>query len=159
MSEQRTAKRFDEAKSVPYCTFRLAEHLFGVPILDVKEVNAATLFTVVPHAPAEVCGYVNLRGWIFLVLDLRLMLGLEPGEVKPDSRLVLFKPEVGESFAVLVDQIGDIVRLDSDHIEQDRPSDTLRADLITGVGKLENELLIVLEPRRFLGAIKRAIAV
>lgn len=159
MTELPQEKRSNEAHTGLYCTFRLAEHLFGVPILDVKEVNAATDFTPIPHAPAEVRGYVNLRGSIFLVLDLRLLLGLERDEVTADSRLVLFKPAVGESFAVLVGSIGDIARLDGDRIERDRPRDNLRGNLIVGVGKLDDELLILLEPRRFLKAIERASAV
>ena len=71
-----------------FCTFRLGERLFGVDVLAVKEVNREMTFTAVPHAPAAVRGFANLRGQIHLVLDLRQLLGLPPAVVGPDSRLV-----------------------------------------------------------------------
>jgi purine-binding chemotaxis protein CheW len=146
-----------------FCTFRLAKRLFGFDILTVKEVNTQTMLTPVPHAPAVVRGYVNLRGNVALVLDMRLLLGLGPTELTAESRLVMLKASVGESFGVLVDQIGDIVTLDDDAIEN-RPREegskneaSLVArhacELVHGVGKLEAELLIILDPRRLIRVV------
>ena len=59
-----------------FCTFRVDGRLFGVDILDVKEVTAETTFTRVAHAPDEVLGLVNIRGHIYLALDLRRLLGM-----------------------------------------------------------------------------------
>ena len=64
---------------------------------------------------------MNLRGDIALTLDLRRLLGLEPAQVTADSRLLIFKVSVGELFGVLVDQIGDIVPLSEEAIEEWRP--------------------------------------
>ena len=151
-----------------FCTFGLAEYLFGVNVLDVKEVNPETAFTPIPHAPPEVRGYVNLRGQIHLVLDLRLLLGLERAEATSESLLVIFKPAVGDAFGVVVDRIGDIVPVEADQVEDWRASakgpaaegPRLRhaGDLIAGIAKLAGELLILLEPRQFLKAVERAAA-
>src|SRR3954449_5061289 len=100
-----------------FCTFRVNDRLFGVDILDVKEVTAETTCTRVAHAPGEVLGLVNIRGHIYLALDLRRLLGLPATSVTDESRLVLFKPSVGSAFGVVVDQIGEIQAVDSDHIE------------------------------------------
>jgi purine-binding chemotaxis protein CheW len=146
-----------------FCTFRLANRLFGFDILTVKEVNTQTILTPVPHAPAVVRGYVNLRGNVALVLDMRLLLGFEPGAVTADSRLVMLKPSVGESFGVLVDQIGDIVTLPAEAMES-RPREERSkgetslvaqhaCELVQGVGKLEAELLIILDPHRLLEVV------
>ncbi len=146
----------NDAKAGLYCTFRLAGRLFGVNVLDVKEVSAVTTRTPIPHAPANVWGYVNLRGQIHLLLDLRRMLGLERGEPTPDCRLVLFKPSISESFGVLVDSIGDIVRLGGDKIEPRSPAEEPGGgEFLLGVGELDDDLVILLEPRRFLPALKR----
>jgi purine-binding chemotaxis protein CheW len=146
----------DDAKAGLYCTFRLAGRLFGVNVLDVKEISAATTFTTIPHAPPEVCGYVSLRGQIHLLLDLRQMLGLERAELTHASRLVLFKPSIGDAFGVLVDTVGDIIRLGGDQIEPRAPADGQEGgDLLAGVGELEDELVILLEPRRFLPGLQR----
>ena len=99
-----------------FCTFRVDGRLFGVDILDVKEVTAETTSTRVAHAPDEVLGLVNIRGHIYLALDLRRLLGVPATEVTGESRLVLFKPSVGSAFGVVVDQISEIQTVDSHHI-------------------------------------------
>jgi purine-binding chemotaxis protein CheW len=146
-----------------YCTFRLAGRLFGFDIRAVKEVNTQTAFTPIPHAPAVVCGYVNLRGNIFLVLDLRRLLGMAPGAVTADSRLLIFKPAVGESFGVLVDAIGDIVELDNDSAESWRPEEfeqfeVAAGELVAGIGKLAGELLVLVNAQQLLGVVTKMIA-
>src|SRR4051812_2666120 len=100
-----------------FCTFRVDGRLFGVDILDVKEVTAETTYTRVAHAPDEVLGLVNIRGHIYLALDLRRLLGMPTTEVTGESRLVLFKPSVGSAFGVVVDRISEIQSVESIHIE------------------------------------------
>jgi purine-binding chemotaxis protein CheW len=142
-----------------YCTFRLAGKLFGVDMRAVKEVNTRTAVTPVPQAAPAVVGLVNLRGQLHLVLDLRRMLRLGESVVTPDSRLVIFKPAVGESFGVLVDGVGDVVRLGPDQVEryaEDEPA--CAGGLLVGVGKTDAALMVLLDPYRLLEAVNRPIA-
>lgn len=147
-----------------FCTFRLGGHLFGVDMLDVKEVTTETTCTRIAHAPPEVLGLVNIRGHIYLALDMRSLLGMPVQAVMADSRLVLFKPMVGQAFGVVVDQISDIHSADPSRIEpyQTSTSDVLssglsRVDLLTAVCKLPEELLMVLQPRRFLSVVEERL--
>jgi chemotaxis signal transduction protein len=141
-----------------FCTFRIAGRLFGIDILNVKEVNQEVGFTPIFHAPKEVKGYVNIRGQIYLILDLRLLLGFEPGDITEKSRVILFKPDVGEPFGVLADQIGDVVEADEGRIETRSAYDKKNAksgkqklsDLWAGVCKLEDTLMVILNARNFL---------
>jgi purine-binding chemotaxis protein CheW len=161
------AQAIPAARSGSYCTFRLAGRLFGFNILSVKEVNTHTTFTPVPQAPPAVCGYVNLRGDIALALDLRRLLGLEPARVTADARLLIFKASVGDLFGVLVDQIGDIVLLSEEAIEDWRPdgqagavelSEAWRAgELVEGIGKLDRELLIILNAHKLLRLVAESM--
>ena len=148
-----------------YCTFRVNDRLFGVDILDVKEVTAETAFTPVAHAPDEVLGLVNIRGHIYLALDLHRLLGLPAAAVTGGSRLVLFKPAVGNAFGVMVDAISDIQTVDADRIGVVRPADREadaagagRVGLIDCVCELDGELLVVLNPRRFLAVIEQSLS-
>jgi purine-binding chemotaxis protein CheW len=140
--------------------------LFGVDILDVKEVTAETAFTNVAHAPEEVLGLVNIRGHIYLALDLHRLLGLPAAAVTADSRLVLFKPAVGNAFGVMVDAISDIQTVDANRTESFSRADPEaavagagRVDLIDCVCELDSELLVVLNPRRFLAVIEQSLSV
>jgi purine-binding chemotaxis protein CheW len=148
-----------------FCTFRSADHWFGVPVGDVKEVTTQTTCTRIPHAPRGVAGYVNIRGHIFMALDPRVLLGLEAGATA-ENRLILFKPGVGPSlFGLLVDEIGDIVAVSADQIENygtgaHKPPAGVpvdRADLITRVCKLPEGLLAILEPRYFVPMVEQSI--
>jgi len=114
-----------------YCTFRVADRLFGVPIRTVREVTTETTCTRIPHAPAEVAGYVNIRGHIHLALDLRRLLGLPPGANGQHRRLVLFQAGVGTAFGVLVDEVGDIVSVDDTHAEDLTPASGDLASCLT----------------------------
>jgi purine-binding chemotaxis protein CheW len=143
-----------------YCTFRVGTRRFGIHVLDVREVNRETALTPVPHAPPEVRGCANLRGQLHVVLDLGRMLGLESTPIGPDSRLVIFKPTVGEAFGILVEAIGDIVELPADAVEAWRPEQQgplPGGDLIAGVGKLADGLLVILNARRLLPAAERTL--
>lgn len=150
-----------------YCTFRLRDGLFGAETHLIKEVTALPPVTPIPHAPAAVRGYVNLRGHIVLVLDLSCLLQREPATLGPENRLVVFKPELGDTFGVLVERIGDIVELNTEQIETHRAGKTAggsevgllpEEELIRGVGKLDGELLLILEARELLPCLERAVA-
>jgi len=148
-----------------FCTFRVDGRLFGVDILDVKEVTAETTYTRVAHAPDEVLGLVNIRGHIYLALDLRRLLGMPAAEVTSLCRLLLFKPSVGSAFGVVVDEIAEIQTADSSGIEAFSRDDleitatsVERVDLIEAVCKLGTELLVVLNPRRFLAVVEQKLA-
>ncbi|MCP4347499.1 MAG: hypothetical protein GY795_18495 [Desulfobacterales bacterium] len=145
-----------------FCTFLIGEHLFGVDILDVKEINTEIDFTPIFHAPKEVKGYVNIRGHIHLILDLRLLLGFETKKTDEASRLVLFKPDVGESFGILVDRIGDVFEVDETQIEyyHRNRNDPERAEISIsclkhGVCKLKNVLLIILNSENLLKSVAK----
>jgi len=148
-----------------FCTFRLDGQLFGVDMLDVKEVTTETTSMHIAHAPDEVLGLVNIRGHIYLALDLRTLLGMPETELTGDSRLVLFKPSVGNAFGVIVDAISEIQSADPDSLEPFSPGDheglvpkLRRVDLIAAICKLPDELLVVLNPLRFLTIVEQNIA-
>ena len=80
------------------------------------------------------------------------------------SRIVLFDPEAGESFGVLVDSIGDIVTVDEEQIENRREEDKgppdegterRKLDLGEGVCKLEDELLVLVNSKNMLNIVQK----
>ena len=94
--------------SEKFCTFEAAGRLFGVPLMDIKEVTAEINCTAIPHAPSCVRGYVNIRGQIILGLDLRELLRLPNDQDTRAQRLVIFKTAIGPAFGLLVDEVGDV---------------------------------------------------
>ena len=150
-----------ENESVQYCTFEAAGRLFGVPLIDIKEITAETNYTCIPHAPECVRGYVNIRGNIILGLDLKRILALPAKEEDVSKRMVIFKSTVGPAFGLLVDEIGEIVSVSSQDITEDtaRHSPGLQgpSGLVKNVCRLPNHLLVVLNPRKFLPIIEKEL--
>lgn len=145
------------------CTFRMAGRLFGVDILDVKEVSENIDITPIYHAPTTVRGYMNIRGQILLVVDLREIFGFEVAKkLPPTSKVVIFKSTVDEPFGILVDSIGDVVEVARNRIVDRRLDEKpesgnqhhnlrkARKDLVLGVCPLEKELLLALNARSIL---------
>lgn len=148
------------------CVFSVGENVFGVDILDVQEVAPVPIFTGVHHAPPHVAGVVNIRGQVVLCLDLRRILGLSPVPATSESRLILFKPHVGENFGALVDSVGDILEFPPDAIEERRSRQTSSEDsseeeettpaIIRGICKGEGDLITVLDASVLLTELDRA---
>jgi purine-binding chemotaxis protein CheW len=62
------------------------EH-YAVPVDDVLEVAPLGELTPVPGAPPAVAGVLNLRGEVLAVVDLAVLVGVEPAG--PHQRIVV----------------------------------------------------------------------
>jgi purine-binding chemotaxis protein CheW len=151
----------NDSHAFQFCSFWVGERLFGVDILDVKEVNTDMTFTPVFHAPPVVRGLINIRGQIYLILDLRRILGYEPDDALAGKRIILFKPHIAEPFGILVDRIGDVIPARANQIETTVGDPSAPPDgkcgpdrgPQVGICKLQDDLMVILNPRRFLNAI------
>ena len=135
-----------------YVTFWIEDELLGVNILDVKEVSPVMTITAISHSAKEISGYVNIRGEIHLVVNLRYLFGLPYREIDNNCRIIIFKSSVSDPFGILVDKVGDVLEVNSDLIEPYKVDDPkkLNTNLITGVCKLDNHLLVILDAHRLL---------
>lgn len=126
--------------------FRVDENLCGLDVKGIQEVRKDFKITPVPLAPDFVRGVVNLRGDIATVFDLRKRLGLSPGVVTEDTRLIVAKFRKGENVGLLVDRIEDVVSLPRQEIKA-APSHvaSIRGDYIAGVWQFEDELVTLLD--------------
>jgi purine-binding chemotaxis protein CheW len=131
-----------------YATFHLGGLFLGVEVRQVQEVIRYQTMTPVPLAPPMIQGLINLRGQIVTAIDLRRRLALPP---RPDDQLPMNVVVRGDDGAVslLVDGIGDVVEIEDDAYE--RPPETLSGtarELVTGVYKLRDRLLLILDTER-----------
>ena len=130
-------------------TFTLGEE-YGVPIHQVQEIIRVSGVTKVPNSPPYMDGVINLRGRILPVLNLRKRLNLVPRDTGRAARIVV--TEVGEKvIGLLVDGVSHVVKMPSESVEAP-PEEVLEVDTdyITGVGKLKDRLIILLDLERLL---------
>ncbi len=134
--------------SKQFSTFFLNGLFLGVEVLKVQEVIRYQEMTRVPLAPNMIQGLINLRGQIVTAIDLRRRLELPP---RPEGQLPMNVVVRSEDSAVslLVDEIGDVVEIQDEAYE--RPPETLKGvarELVTGVYKLKDRLLLILDTDR-----------
>lgn len=145
---------------VQWVTFRLGEEEYAVDVAQVQEIVRLVSITPVPRSPDHVEGVINLRGRIVPVVDLALRLGLPKRERTSASRIVI--TQVGDrTVGMLVDAVSEVLRLPASQIEAapDLLKASLSHDFFTGVGKLEERLLILLDlPRVLSREDERALA-
>lgn len=131
-----------------FCTFRIANLLFGLEVLSVQEVLVRQPMTRVPLANEVISGLINLRGQIVTAIDLRTRLGFPPlPEDKHPMNVVIRSGDT--AYSLLVDEIGEVVNVSADSFET--PPETLTGtarQLILGAYKLEGQLLLVLDTER-----------
>jgi purine-binding chemotaxis protein CheW len=136
--------------SLDYVTIRVGEQLLGLPIGRVQDVFIANRITVVPRAPDEIVGLINLRGRIVTAICLRKRLG-RPVELKLDGQgryelTAIGIDHGGEAYALIVDAVGEVIRLDRSTFEPlPVHLDRVWAALATGIHRLADELLVVLD--------------
>ena len=129
-------------------TFFVADLFFGVDVLRVQEVLRFQQMTHVPKAPEVIEGLINLRGQIVTAIDLRRRLGLPPRAGGQLPTNVVIRTDDG-AVSLLVDGIGDVLDVTSDAFE--RPPENLdpaARDIIRGVYKLKDRLLLVLDEEK-----------
>jgi len=87
---------------VQWLSFRLANEIYAINVMQVQEVLRVSEIAPVPGAPHYVLGIINLRGNVVTVVDTRLRLGLETSEVTDSTRIVIIE-DARHVIGILVD--------------------------------------------------------
>ena len=161
MSHPNSAMRRKEkstAATVDICSVRLGQALYGMPISHILEIVGSTRPQPVPLAPGFVGGLVHYRGDVLTAVSLRHLLRLPPLGGPQD---ILVLESQGGCFGLLVDSVGEVLTVPSVDFEPNPSTlDEARRDLVAGAYKLQNALLVMLDPERLdpvrLGAAEAA---
>lgn len=140
----------DTADFTEFVTLTAGGQLFGLPIARVQDVFKPARITRVPLAGEAVAGVLNLRGRIVTAIDMRSRLGLRNGQSDRAPMAIGIEAK-GESFGLLVDSVGEVLRLP--HAEREPVPinlDRKLAAVSVGVYRLDGELLVVLDIDRIL---------
>ena len=130
--------------------FRIGRETFGLPISAVREIIRVPEITSVPNAPEYIEGVINLRGRIIPVVDLRKRLGLKLPGLNKENRIVVVELET-RPIGLIVSSASEVLRVASSEIEE--PHHVFLdsgMNYISGVGKLNGRLVILLDLQRIL---------
>jgi purine-binding chemotaxis protein CheW len=130
-------------------------------VTRAREILSLVAVTTVPRMPEYLLGVINLRGQVVPVVDLRVKLGLPVTDVTRDSCIIVMEIEVdGEALVVggLADSVREVLELHDDQIEPPpRMGLKLKTEFIAGMGKIDEQFLILLEIDRVFGSEELAV--
>jgi purine-binding chemotaxis protein CheW len=153
MSTENTGRNLKE-----YVTAVIGGQLFGLPILRVQDVFIPERVTRVPLAPPEIAGVLNLRGRIVTLIDMRDRLGLDKRQDDGPAMAIGVESR-GESYGLLIDSVGEVLKLDDDTREANPINlDPRLARVSAGIHRLEGQLLMVVDVERVLDIGANALA-
>lgn len=129
---------------------------YGVPITQVQEIIPMANTTKLPQAPDFVEGIINLRGRIIPIIDLKKRFKMGSSAVTSDTRSVVVEVG-GQTVGIIVDEVSEVLRLPVESIEPPPVvAGGIGADYLTGVGKLADRLLILLDMDKILSDNEKA---
>lgn len=142
-----TALAITEAPA-QYLTFSLGGEMFGLGILNVKEIIEYGNLTEIPMMPAFIRGVINLRGSVVPVIDLAARFGGQPTTVGRRTCIVIIEvpdEDARHDIGIIVDAVSEVLEIPGEEIEP-APSfgAKIRADFIFGMGKVNGKFVILL---------------
>jgi len=130
--------------------FQVGRETYGVPIKSLHEIVRVPEITAVPDAPDYMEGVMNLRGKIVSVIDLRKRFGIRNVSISRRNRILVLEHK-GRLSGLIVDAASEVLKIPAADIE---PASSLfhegRLDCVTGLGKYQGRLIVLLDTARLL---------
>lgn len=149
-------------ETTQYLTFKLNDEVFALDISKVREVLDFTDLTKVPGMPGFMRGVINLRGSVVPVVDMKLKFGIGRTEKTVNTCIIIVEIDLQGGKTVigaLTDSVQEVIDLEPDHIEPaPRIGTSLRTGFIKGMGKRNDQFLILLDLDRVFSADELAMA-
>ncbi len=141
-----------------YLTFVLGNEEYGIEILRVREIIGLMEITTVPQTPDYMKGVINLRGKVIPVIDLRLKFSMQEEDHTQETCVIVVEVN-STSIGLIVDSVSEVSDISSEEIEE-APSfgQSIDTDFITGLGKVKDKVIIMLDIGVVLSAEELEIA-
>jgi purine-binding chemotaxis protein CheW len=151
--------------TVQLVTFHVGAEEYGLDINSITEVVRPQKITTLPRMPQFIEGVINLRGTIIPIVDLRKRFGL--AEIRDNlrkMRMVITKGAIPSSpgsrqelLGLVVDVVNEVIHVPKKDIEPAPEAATgAQADFITGMGKIGERLVILVDITRILSQQERS---
>jgi len=149
--------RQDHGDLLQLVSFHIGGEEFGLNILRVQEIIRIQALTRVPNSPDFVDGVINLRGKVIPVIALRKRFGLEELAHDKQTRIVVIEVK-GTVLGFIVDSVSEVLRIPASTVEPPPRLGKVEREYVSGVGKLDNRLLILLDVDRLMSDSEELIS-
>lgn len=132
-----------------YLIFSMGTELYGIEIRYVTEIIGIQPITEVAEMPAYVKGVTNLRGKIIPVMDARIRLR-KPERAYDDRTCIIVLENEDISIGLIVDSVSEVLLIREEEIASPPDSGHGGNKYISGIGKAEDGVKLLLDSRRLL---------
>ena len=137
-------------------TFHLGEELYGVNIMDVKEIVRLQNVRVIPNAPYYVEGIINLRGEIIPIIDLHKRFKIQASnrseDIEMEGGFIILNID-GSKIGIIIDKVERVVTVKGEDVkEPPQMLSGIGTEYIEGVVREETGYLIMLNTRKLFNA-------
>ena len=142
-----------ETQDGKHLVFLLGGSGYGIPILEVSEINGLMDITPVPKMPSYIKGVINLRGKVIPVMDLRLKFGMPPKEYDEQTCIIIVNLSIGKKIkqmGVLVDTVSEVFDIPLSEIEAPPNYGDDSEGFLNGIGKVKGKLVMLLNIEKVL---------
>ena len=142
--------------SMQLVSFKLGNEVYGIEITKIREIILVGEITQVPETPHYIKGLINLRSSVIPVICLRSRFSLPEGELNEDARIMVLN--VGtRTIGIVVDSVNEVLRVSHDQVSPAPPTVASQGnDYMTGLVRLDDQLLILLDVDQLFGNEERA---
>lgn len=133
-----------EVQATQYIVVDVGIEQYGIDIKYVDNIVRMQKITRVPKAQKYFLGVINLRGEIVPVMSIRRKFGLDDDNFTDKTRIIILKPEQHEAIGIVVDNVKEVVSLESDSIEKIQSGNDDKSKYINAVGKNQGNLISLL---------------
>jgi len=133
-----------------FVVFRLGDNEFAVGIEQVQEILVFSRPTRVPRLPGFIEGIINVRGKIVPVMNLCERFEIQGHAWDSETRIIVVEV-AGQTIGLVLDMVTEVTRIPLAAIEPPPPLiTTVASQFVTGVGKLGDRILVLLNLERVL---------
>ena len=128
--------------------FVLDGQRYALPLHAVERVIRAAEVTLLPKAPAVVCGVIDVGGRVLPVLNMRLKFRLPEHEIGPGDQFLIART-ARRAVALVIDEVLAVIEYPQSGIV---PATQIvpGLDQVEGVVQLEDGLVLVHDLEKFL---------
>ncbi|WP_141431357.1 chemotaxis protein [Bacillus sp. 03113] len=132
--------------------FIIGSNKFGINVIKVKEIILPVPVLQIPHSHKYVKGIIELRGEILPVVNLVEAIGFAPSSQNETDKFIVTEFNQ-QKFVFHVQNVTQIHRISWEQIEKPSSSYQGQTGELTGIVKIENEIIMLLDFEKIITEI------
>ena len=139
-------------ESMQLVSFTVGDEAYGVNIAKVQEIIRMPEITHLPQTDDYIKGIINLRGNIIPIIDMRMRFNMSETQYSDITRVIVLSIQE-KLIGIVVDSVSKVLEIAANEVE-DAPDiiNGLSKEYINGVGKIDDNMIIILDTDKVLTA-------